>query len=91
MIHNNNTIFLCWLHWGDICWLGLLILGIGCINLCHLLVEGRFLLGRHLVVRQLNAPLLLHLKPPICGITNVDRCQTFGFLRHFLVNRTMQT
>jgi hypothetical protein len=78
MIHNvNNTIFLRLLHWGDVCWLGLLVVGVG---LGHLPAERQFLLGRHLLVCQLNVPLLLHLEPIIQGIANIA-CQTFGFCK----------
>ncbi len=86
MIHKSSTIFLHWLHWGDVYWLGLLVISIGCINLCHHPAEGRSLLGWHLLVRQLNVPLLLRLQPPIHGIANVNGWWTFGFSRHFLVN-----
>jgi hypothetical protein len=61
MIHTvNNTIFLRLIHWGDVCWLGLLVVRVG---LGHLPPESQFLLGRDLLVRLLNVPLLLRLEP----------------------------
>ena len=38
--------------WAGLC--AFIVVSVGCVDLGHLLMEGRFLLGRHLLVRQLN-------------------------------------
>jgi hypothetical protein len=49
-----------------------IVVSIGCVDLGHFLMEGRFLLRHHFLVSQLNVPLLLRLKLPTRGIPNVD-------------------
>ncbi len=49
-----------------------IVVSVGCVDLGHLLPEGRFLLGHHLLVCQLNVRLLLRLEPPVRSIANVN-------------------